>query len=590
MRPSHSDMSSQVSPPADRVGIARPRRRNGVAAVAPLAELRPLASTAGRRSKAGSKVPAPTATGLRAVPRLVQILGVATRHKLLPAMMGSGRRPRPKELREAFEELGLVFLKFGQVLAMRRDLLPTGYAEELESLHDELPAMDIDIVRTTIERDLGAPLAELFSSFDETPLAAATIAQVHRATLHDGRKVAVKVQRPDLQAIIAKDIAALTTLIALGERLFTSIRALDLPVVVKEFSRSLSREIDFGHEARSIVLFRTALADFPDVWIPDVVPALSNGAVLTLEFSPGERIDHYAGLHPEAMPRAINALVRLMLQTIFEEGIFHADPHPGNVFVLAGGRLSLLDFGNTGELDERMRESLMLLLEAVVKGDARAATEAYLEMTAASDEVNRVGLLADMKAALYEIRRSNLADVSVGDAFDSLMSAGSRNGVHNPAEFVLLTRAFVILESMVGQLAPDHNYMQSFREEIARLTALHFAPERIKAKTRQLARDMERLVTDAPGDTRRVLHRIAEGDLGRLPGLEALGARLSRNVTRLASAISFAALVIGGSMLLLAPMGGWHHVLGEAMIVGGVVGMLVAGVGALRRSQVHGQH
>jgi ubiquinone biosynthesis protein len=146
--------------------------------------------------------------------------------------------------------------------------------------------------------------------------------------------------------------------------------------------------------------------------------------------------------------------------------------------------------------------------------------------------------------------------VSIGDAFDSLMSAGSRNGVHNPAEFVLLTRAFVILESMVGQLAPDHNYMQSFREEIERLKALHFAPERIKTKTQQLARDMERLFADAPGDMRRVLHRIAEGDLGRLPGLEALGARLSRNVTRLASAISFAALVVGGSMLLLTPMGG----------------------------------
>jgi len=590
MQSSHNDPSLKASKPLGGVETARPRRRKRIASVAPLAERRPLAGTDGRAAKSGGMVVAPKATGLRAVPRLVQILGVAARHKLLPTLMGSGRRPRPKELREAFEELGLVFLKFGQVLAMRRDLLPAGYAEELESLHDELPAMGIDIVRTTIERDLGAPLSVSFASFDETPLAAATIAQVHRATLHDGRKVAVKVQRPDLQALIAKDIAALTTLVALGERLFPSMRALDLPVVVKEFSRSLSREIDFEHEARSIALFRTALADFPDLWIPDVVPALSQGAVLTLEFSPGERIDHYAGPHPETMPRAINALVRLMLQSIFEEGIFHADPHPGNVFVLPDGRLSLLDFGNTGELDERMRESLMLLLEAVVKGDARAATEAYLEMAAAGDEVNRAGLLADMKAALYEIRRSNLADVSIGDAFDSLLSAGSRNGAHNPAEFVLLTRAFVILESMVGQLAPDHDYMQSFRDEIARLTALHFAPERIKSKTQQLARDLERLVTDAPGDTRRVLRRIAEGDLGRLPGLEALGARLSRNVTRLASAISFAALMIGGSMLLLTPMGGWHHVLGEAMIVGGVVGMLVAGIGALRRSQAHGQH
>ncbi|MDP1650003.1 MAG: AarF/UbiB family protein [Rubrivivax sp.] len=580
-----------TSMPVKRAVLRRPRHRTGNAAEAPpRAERGPPVGTSRRGPEKGGRADAAKVTGLRAVPRLAQILAVAARHKLLPAMMGSGGRPRPKELREAFEELGLVFLKFGQVLAMRPDLLPAGYAEELESLHDELPAMEFDIVRITIERDLGAPLTELFSSFEETPLAAATIAQVHEATLHDGRKVAVKVQRPDLQATIARDIAALTTLIALGERLFPSMRALDLPVVVEEFSRSLGRELDFSHEARSIVLFRTALVDFPDLWIPNVVTALSSGAVLTLEFSPGERIDHFAKLHPEAMPRVINGLVRLMLQTIFEEGIFHADPHPGNVFVLPDGRLSLLDFGNTGELDERMRESLMLLLEAIVKGDARAATEAYLEMAAAGEEVNRAGLLADMKAALYEIRRTSLSDVSIGNAFDSLMSAGSRNGVHNPPEFLLLTRAFVILESMVGQLAPDHNYMHSFHEEIERLTALHFAPERIKTKTTQLARDMERLVSDAPGDARRILRRIAEGDLGRLPGLEALGARLSRNITRLASAISFAALVIGGSMLLLTPMGGWHHVLGEAMIVGGVVGMLVAGVRALRRGQVHGQH
>ena len=136
-----------------------------------------------------------------------------------------------------------------------------------------------------------------------------------------------------------------------------------------------------------------------------------------------------------------------------------------------------------------MRDSLALLLEAVVKGDARAATEAYLEMAEAGANANRTGLLADMKAALYEIRKTRLAEVSIGAAFDALASAGSRNGVHNPAEFVLLTRAFVILESMIGHLDPHHDYMASFREQIARLTAQHFAPERIQDKSTQLARD-----------------------------------------------------------------------------------------------------
>jgi ubiquinone biosynthesis protein len=526
-------------------------------------------------------------TVLRAAPRLLQILRVLARHKFLGALLGRTHWPAPQEVRETVEELGLIFLKFGQVLAIRGDLLPRAYIDELALLHDQLPAMEMAVVRATIEAELGRPLAQLFASFNEVPLGAATIAQVHEATLHDGRHVAVKVQRPGLQALIATDIAALNYLVAMGERLFPRLRMLDLPVVVEEFAISLYRETDFRREACSVVLFRTAMADFPDLWIPDVVAECSGAAVLALEFAAGERVDFYAKAHPQAMPRAMNTLVRLMLQTIFEEGLFHADPHPGNVFVLPDGRLSLLDFGNTGELDEPMRESLTLLLEAVVNSDARAATEAYLEMAAAGENINRAALLVDIKAVLYEIRRTDLADVSVGNAFESLLRAGSRNGVHNPGEFVLLTRAFVILESMIRQLAPGHNYMESFREEISRLSALHFAPARIKEKTGKLVRDVERLIMEAPGDTRRVLRRLAEGDLGRLPGLEALGGRFSRNLERLTSAIAFASLVISGSMLLLTPMGGWHHVLGATMVISGIVGMLFAAVGAMRRDHGH---
>ena len=520
---------------------------------------------------------------MRVAPRLFQILRVLARHEFLGALRGKNHWPPPKAVREAFEELGLTFLKFGQVLAMRRDLLPPAYIKELALLHDRLPAMHFDEVRARVESDLGGPLTDHFSSFVEEPLAAATIAQVHEATMLDGRHVAVKVQRSDLKALIAKDIAALTYLIALGERLVPSLRAFDMPVVVHEFANSLNREIDFSHEERAIMHFRAALKDVPDLWIPNVIPECSRGSVLTLEFSAGERIDEYAKQHPEAMPRSINTLLSLMLQSIFEEGVFHADPHPGNVFVLPDGRLSLLDFGNTGELDEPMRASLIRLLEAVVKGDARATTEAYLEVACTSEDVNHSRLLVDIKATLYEINRSNLEDVSIGDAFESLIRAGTRNGVHNPPEFFLLTRAFVILEALIRQLAPEHNYMESFREEISRLTMQHFSPTRIKDKTISLAREIERLVEDAPGDTRRVLKRIAEGNLGRLPGLEALGSRFSRNIERLTSALAFAALVVSGSLLLLTPIGGWHHTLGEAMIIGGVVGMLLTGIGGWRR-------
>jgi ubiquinone biosynthesis protein len=525
---------------------------------------------------------------LRAAPRLLQILRVLARHGFLNALRGKRHWPPPQEVRETFEELGLAFLKFGQVLAMRRDLLPDAYVAELEKLHDQLPAMESGVVRARVEAELGAPLSQLFATFGETPLAAATIAQVHEATLPDGRRVAVKVQRSDLEQMIAADVAALTYLVVLGERFFPRLRALDLPVVVREFADSLNRETDFSREARSITLFRAALAAVPGLWIPGVVAERTSGAVLTMEFSDGERVDLYAKGHPEALPQLINTLVRLMLQTVFEEGLFHADPHPGNVFVLADGRLSLLDFGMTGELDEPLRESLKLLLEAVVKGDARAARDAYLEMAPlGSEKVNRAALLLDLKAVLQEIHRGELADVSVGDAFDSLLRAGSRHGVHNPGEFFLLTRAFVILEAMIRELDPDHNYLAAFREEISRLTAQHFSVAQVKEKTTKLARELERLILEGPGDSRRVLRRLAEGDLGRLqaPAVEALGGRVSRNLERLTGAIAAAGLVIGGSMLVLAPLGGWHHVLGEVMVVSGILGTALISVGALRHDR-----
>ncbi|HET6719008.1 MAG TPA: AarF/UbiB family protein [Rhodocyclaceae bacterium] len=522
-----------------------------------------------------------------ATPRLLKIMRVLARHKCLGILRGKKHWPKPKEVREIFEELGLIFLKFGQVLALRRDLLPADYADELAQLHDEVPGLDIAAIRATIEEELDAPMAALFSDFKETPLAAATIAQVHEATTIDGRHVAVKVQRPGLETVIATDIAVLNLLVVLAEKLFPRLRGLELPLAVSEFETSLHRETDFGREGRAIVLFRSALTEDPDVWIPDVLSAYSGRTVLTMEFSAGERVDLYARKHPEAMPHTISTLVRLMLQSIFESGLFHADPHPGNVFVLPDGRLSLLDFGMTGDLDESMRDSLVLLLEAVVKRDARAAKEAYLEMATASEKVNRATLLLDIKAVLYEIHRSDLNEVSIGAAFDSLLRAGSRNGVHNPSEFFLLTRAFVVLESMIRLLDPRHNYIESFRDEVSRLTSLQFSPERIKQKTIKLGRDTERFIGDAPADIRRVLRRIASGQLGRLqlPALEALGGRISRNLERLNGAIAAAALVIGGAMLVSNPLVSWHYMLGEFMIAGGVIGALVIYIGALRHDR-----
>jgi len=314
---------------------------------------------------------------LRTSPRLLQILRVLIRHKFLGAIRGKNHFPCQMEVRTTFEELGLTFLKLGQVLALRRDLLPDEYIEELEKLLDQLPPVDFDSVRTAVEAQLEAPLEELFSSFDEVPLGAATIAQVHEATTRDGRRVVVKVQRPGLEEIIASDIAAMTRLVEMGEGLYPRLRALDLQVIVSEFAASLALETDFTREARSIWLSRLALKDIPEVWIPDVLPDYSGKAILTMDFADGDKLYQYVHENPDEAPRLIKVLARVLLQTILEDGLFHADPHPGNLLVLPDGRLCLIDFGMTGELDEPMRKSLTNLLDAVVRKDTQAATDAF---------------------------------------------------------------------------------------------------------------------------------------------------------------------------------------------------------------------
>jgi ubiquinone biosynthesis protein len=516
--------------------------------------------------------------------RLLRVLRVLARHGILTALLGRKRWPQPLAFREAIEELGLTYIKFGQVLAIQRGLLPDACVDELERLHDKLPAMPFAEVRAIVEAELGADLATLFSTFCETPLGAASIAQVHDATLRDGRRVAVKVQRPGLVDAIAKDIAVLKFLVTLGEKFVPRMRPLHLHAALDELSRSLMRETDFYREAGSITIFRNTTADLADVWIPEVISEYSKGTVLTMEFSAGERIDSYALKHPEAMPQAINSLVRLMMQTIFEEGVFHADPHPGNVFILPDGRLSLLDFGCTGELDERMRETLSVLLEAVIAGDARGATAAYLEMSSDAENVNRVALQNDIKAVLYEVRRRRASDISIGNLLDALVRAGTVNGVRYPGEFVLLSRAVVILEAMIRQLAPTYDYMESFREQISRLTVGIFSRDRVKEKAGKVARDVARLMGDGPNDLRRILHRVSEGDLGRLPGLEALGERLSRNVEQLAGAIIYAVLVVSGALLILTPHEhSGKHIVGSIMITLGIFGMLATVMGRSRQ-------
>jgi ubiquinone biosynthesis protein len=521
----------------------------------------------------------------RNLPRLIRISRILFRHGFFAAARGRAHWPAPVQAREALEECGVVFLKFGQVLALRRDILPDDYVRELERLHDRLPPMQFEDVVSRITSELGAPPHELFAAFSEQPLASATIAQVHAATLADGRLVVVKVRRPGLEAQADQDIAALGFLAGWMEKLSHRLQVLDLAGMIEEFRASLTREMDFRIEAQSIQRFRIAMADVAGLWIPDVIPEHSSQGVLTMEHSPGERIDLYAEAHPESRAALAQPVAALVLRQVFREGLFHADPHPGNLFVLPDGRLCLHDFGMIGELGEPMRVALTGLLEATVGGDARAATDAYLDLGLVGPDVDRNALERDLGGLLREVRQRPIAEVSVGDALQRLLRIGSRHRVRNPGAILLLTRAFLIVEGVLRRLDPGISVVAVFGDEVRAITAERYSPAHLAERAKHALREFDLLMANAPNDLRRLLRRAGDGDLGRVyaPGVERLAQRLSRDVERLAGAVASAALLVAGSMVV--GMDGWRGGLGTGLLIVGILGSLGVALGAWNRSR-----
>ncbi|HEU4990054.1 MAG: AarF/ABC1/UbiB kinase family protein [Gemmatimonadota bacterium] len=521
----------------------------------------------------------------RSAPRMLGILRVLRRHGILGALRGRRHWPEPAEVRLALEELGVVFLKFGQVLAVRRDLLPDDYLRELERLHDDLPAMPFREVAAIVEQDLGGRLSDHFAWVDETPIAAATIAQVHRARLRDGREIVLKVRRGGLERRVAEDVSILAYLGALGEHYVRRLQTFDLVGLIQEFRFSLQRELDFRLEARTIRRFREALRDVPGVWTPDIVPEACGPAVIAMEYFRGVRVDRYADAHPDERPRLARGIATLLLHQIFENGLFQADPHPGNLAVLDDGRLCLHDFGMVGELDASMRESLTALLDAVVRGDVRDTADAYLDIGLVGADVDRLALEADLSTLLRHIHEQDIAEVSVGDALQSLLRLGTSHRIRNPGPVLLLTRAFLLAEAVMRDLDPTLSVAEAFQDEMHRVAVRQFAPARLFENARRAHRELERLLGAGPGDLRRALRRLSDGELGqvRLPNLERTERRATRGIERLTGSVAAAALLIAGSLLVVA--GSWYRYAGDAFLLWGAVGTALVSAGAWRARQ-----
>ena len=369
----------------------------------------------------------------------------------------------PRQLRLALEELGPTFVKLGQLVATRSDIVPTTVQQELSKLRDHAPSIPHTTVMTELEQSLGSPATELFASFGVAPVACASIGQVHRAVLPDGRDVAVKVRRPGVRTDIEGDLALLGLLSRTAARLSRTARAYDPVALVDEFAAMLRAETDFATEADNMAALGRTFADDTAVTVPAVISNLSNESILTMDWIEGVPLSNRDQLDAAGTDRGAvaQAIAHAYATMIFQSDRFHADPHPGNLIALTGGRLGLIDFGEVGKVTPATRTALMRLLMAVLSRDRESVAEAVLSVSRTSRPVNREQFGDQLAKLLAPIAHASLQDVKLGRVLRELLHILRDQGLTLPADMAVLIKTVIECEATTDELDPTLN-MRSF--------------------------------------------------------------------------------------------------------------------------------
>ena len=459
-------------------------------------------------------------------------------------------------LRSALEELGPTFVKFGQLLSVQRDLFPDEVVNELQRLQERVSPFPGDEAIRIVEGELGNTVESLFASFDSVTFAAASIAQVHCATMHDGTRLVVKVQRPGIGKIIDDDVAVLFFIARALDRHVPGWRRFNLVGLVEQFAESMAGELDFLREAQSAERFLEQFSDEPIVYVPAIMWQFSTQRILAMEHSPGVRIDESHPPSREERVRLADALMRLLLVQIFEHAFFHGDPHPGNIFLLEDGRICYHDFGIIGRLSPRDRENLRHLVLAVIARDAAWLAETYLDMGGAIGEVNRVVFTRDIAQALEHYYATYGRGNSFGEILGQFIKIGGRHNVHLLKQILLVSKAFMLTESLVRGLDPEFDSVAAFQRYSRRLLQGQIAPDLSLAGFARSYRVMSALrssLRDAPVALAKGLKQLQAGELVlrvRHEGLETLQQHVDRASNRLSFSLIIASIVAASSIAM----------------------------------------
>jgi ubiquinone biosynthesis protein len=496
----------------------------------------------------------------------------------------AGRGPGPdfsraKRLRLALEELGPTFVKFGQALSTRQDLLPPAVIAELSLLQDAVPPLATGVAEAAIAEACEAPVTDLFKEFVSEPLAAASIAQVHKAVLHSGAVVAVKVRRPGIADVIESDLAILADLAALAERHIPDATLYSLSDLVDEFARTIRREQDLAREGRIIERVAARFTDDATVRFPRICWELTNPAVLTMEYLDGVKVSAVGTpAAPDLDPQVVAQRgADVVLKQILVDGLFHADPHPGNILVLPGNVVALIDFGIVGRVNRQMRDTLAHTILAIRAHDADRLAEIVTRVATPLRPVDLTALARDLDEMLDMYADMSVGDLRLGDVFASITQAMSRHRLKLPADILLLIKSLSTIEGVGRQLDPTFKIVEYAAPFVEQLILQKHQPSAVARRTAQASREVLGALRSLPRDLAEITKRA------RVNGLRVefvhrdfdhFIREMDRSSNRLSFAVVIAAIVIGSSVMVHAAVG--PSAFGYPLL--GLAGFVIAGV------------
>lgn len=460
-----------------------------------------------------------------------------------------------ESLRLAFEELGPTFIKFGQILSTRPDLLPEDYIEELSKLRDQAPPFSFNQIKKTFKEDFDQDIEEVFEWIDKEPLASASIAQVHRARTHEGQEVIIKVQRPDMEENLLRDIQLFSRLIALTPEMVKSF-VVDADVALAEVQKSTKVELDFRNEVQAILRFRENNEGRPVITAPKPILKYTSKRVLVEEY-----IEGINGLDMNQLVEAgydkedfVRKFVYTFLTQVFEDGFFHADPHPGNI-IIRDKQIVYIDFGLFGEISETNRKNLLEILDAIVFEDVDRLMNLLLQMAIVKGEVDRYTLYQDIENFFYQYVSKNLADIHIADFFNDVLGVARKHGLVMPNDFIMLGKSLAVIEGVVSDFDTNVNVMEIaksyVREQDEYSPLKRLSSEEFGLKAFRLASDSIEL----PSSLRKSLETISQGRTRlnlEILGWEKKSIELNKMVNRVVFAIIIAALILASALITVS--------------------------------------